>query len=220
VGHSHPSARYAAGSAPTTRLLGLDDHGRVYRVESALVEGLQRVFALAGARPDRVGGDPSGLAGLTRARSTSTAWLHSPGFCWDVVAIAVRVKAARRVFLLSGERGRVLSPPSEVIWTTPVIVRAWHTVSWRLHRPRRLKDGNWPRALRPLPLGSGRGRLSCRAVPRFSISPTPVPLRLAGRAVARLRRGWVVVRRVAAPPAAARLIEALARRRGLRHADT
>ncbi|TQJ92732.1 hypothetical protein [Streptomyces sp. SLBN-31] len=42
-----------------TRLPELDDRVRVYRIEPALIEGLQRAFTLGDARPDLLRQDPT-----------------------------------------------------------------------------------------------------------------------------------------------------------------
>ncbi|MFI8234891.1 hypothetical protein ACIGDI_39460 [Streptomyces sp. NPDC085900] len=54
------AVRRRIGPDNNTRLLELDDRVRVYRIEPALLEGLQRAFALADARPDLLRQDPVG----------------------------------------------------------------------------------------------------------------------------------------------------------------
>ncbi|MGW2571663.1 hypothetical protein [Streptomyces sp. NPDC001537] len=44
-------------------MLGLDDRVRVYRIEPVLVEGLQRAFDLADARPDLLRQEPAASGG-------------------------------------------------------------------------------------------------------------------------------------------------------------
>ncbi|MEV5880519.1 hypothetical protein AB0L75_41355 [Streptomyces sp. NPDC052101] len=47
------------GPAGADRLLQRDERARLYRIDRALVDGLTRAFAMAGARPDLLRGEPA-----------------------------------------------------------------------------------------------------------------------------------------------------------------
>ena len=56
---SIPAVQRRVGPTSAPRLLQRDERARLYHIAPALVEGLQRAFAIADTRPDLLRGEPA-----------------------------------------------------------------------------------------------------------------------------------------------------------------